>query len=150
MQTKYIVHTYQTQIAGGGAMERRGSECNKRTHTRTSVHSRSHQTHTHSTNTPYPTNSNTFFETIFETNSYQHVTFEVLKVVIKLCFWNVTLSSLGRYAPTFQGNVLPPTSTQQHIQQDCNFVRCEVLIVALMNLQDAWNMMSFQLLNSTL
>ena len=35
MQTKYSVHTYQIKNAGGRAMERRGSECNKRTHTRT-------------------------------------------------------------------------------------------------------------------
>jgi hypothetical protein len=62
MQTKYSVHTYQTQIAGVGAMERRSSECNKRTHTRTSVYSRSYQTHIHHTNTSYPTNSNHFWD----------------------------------------------------------------------------------------
>jgi len=54
------VCTYQTQNAGGRAMERRGSECNKRTHTHTSVYSHPYQTHIHHTNTTYQNKSNLF------------------------------------------------------------------------------------------
>lgn len=96
-----------------------------REHTHTHEYSHSYPTHIHHTNTTYQTKSNLSWNTWNQLISAWHFWFSYWWLT-KLCIWNVTMCSLGRYVPTFQGMycLQPYNICRLHSRQQVSPTHC--------------------------